>query len=157
MFTPMSSETSSTSLRILVVDDDCDIRDSMATVLRMYGFDVGEAASGTEALEALKQRAHDVALVDVSMSGMDGYELAVEVTHLLAETRPVLIALTGWGREEDRSRAAACGFDHFFVKPVPGETLRTLLEGLRTTATAHRDVRTVKTGSSPSVAIAASQ
>jgi CheY-like chemotaxis protein len=119
-----------TARRILVVDDNRDSAASLAMLLEFLGADVFTANDGPAALEALQTYRPAVALLDIGMPGMDGYEIARQA-RLHPEGRDVtLIALTGWGQEVDRRRSKEAGFDHHFVKPVDLGALQMLLESL---------------------------
>jgi len=126
----------SRSLRVLVVDDNHDAADSLALLLRLSAGEVRVAHSGQEALELLGGYRPDVALLDIGMPGMSGYELAARIRRR-PELQPiVLIALTGWGQDDDRRRSHEAGFDHHLVKPVAPRTLQSLLGSLRASAEA---------------------
>lgn len=102
--------------RILVVDDNQDSAESLALLLEIYGHEVRTAFAGPAALETASTFRPDVVLLDIGLPGMDGYEVA---RRLRAEhDRCRLIALTGYGRDDDRERSREAGFDHHLVKPV---------------------------------------
>jgi signal transduction histidine kinase/CheY-like chemotaxis protein len=115
------------SRRILIVDDSRDGGESLATLLRVLGAEVALAHSGRHALECVDDFKPDVVLLDIGMPGMDGYEVARRIRENPANRQISLIALTGWGQEEDRRRSVAAGFDHHLVKPADIEQLRQLL------------------------------
>jgi two-component system CheB/CheR fusion protein len=115
-------------LRILVVDNIQESAQSVALLLRMWGHAVRVAIDPFAALEDACAHPPDVALLDLGMPGMDGYELARRLRAQSGPNGTVLVALTGYSMEEDRRRAREVGFDHFFVKPVAPEDLRHLLE-----------------------------
>lgn len=104
--------------RVLLVDDNQDIRDMMRYLLELEGHTVFEAADGPAALEAAAHGRPDVALIDISLPGFDGYELAQRLRATPHGRRLPLVALTGYGRPEDRARARAAGFALYLVKPV---------------------------------------
>jgi PAS domain S-box-containing protein len=113
--------------KILVVDDNQQSADSMALLLQTDGHQVRAAYDGPNALATAQEFSPDVALLDVGMPGMDGHELA-RLLRQLAQDRPLtLIAMTGWGREEDRQRSLAAGFDAHLVKPVKIRTITSFL------------------------------
>ncbi|QJR35941.1 response regulator [Gemmatimonas groenlandica] len=116
-----------TAHRVLVVDDSLDMLESMSLVLRLLGHEVMTASSGEDALEVIANWQPHIALIDVGMPGMSGYELARRVRAGAAPRQAVLIAVTGWGRDADRARAAAAGFDRHVVKPVDLPRLEALL------------------------------
>jgi CheY-like chemotaxis protein len=113
--------------RILVVDDSRDGGESLALLLRMLGAEVALAHSGQTALDCLDGFNPDVVLLDLGMPGMDGYEVARRIRANPANGHMQLIALTGWGQDEDRQRSAAAGFNHHLVKPADIDKLRQLL------------------------------
>jgi signal transduction histidine kinase/CheY-like chemotaxis protein len=115
------------SRRILIVDDSRDGGESLATLLRVLGAEVALAHSGRTALEYVDTFRPDVVLLDIGMPGMDGYEVARRIRANPANRTISLIALTGWGQDEDRRRSVAAGFDHHLVKPADIEQLRQLL------------------------------
>jgi signal transduction histidine kinase len=115
--------------RVLVVDDNRDAVDTMAEALCDAGFDVAVAYDGPEALGSAEASPPDVALVDIGLPVMDGYELG---TRLLAGRPPGtlrLIAVTGYGQESDRERSRQAGFELHLVKPVDIETILRAVEG----------------------------
>jgi signal transduction histidine kinase/CheY-like chemotaxis protein len=113
---------------ILIVEDNADARETLRKLLELQGHRVRVAAEGTAALEAVRTAPPEVALVDIGLPGMDGYEIARRV-RAGAGKRVTLIALTGYGLPEDRRRTAEAGFDVHLVKPVDYEQLA---EALRT-------------------------
>jgi PAS domain S-box-containing protein len=105
-------------LRVLVVDDNLDAGDSIASLLRQLGAQVRVLRDGASALEAIGDFAPSVAILDIGMPGMNGYELARRIRARPDGAKLQLLALTGWGQEEDRRRAREAGFDHHLVKPA---------------------------------------
>jgi PAS domain S-box-containing protein len=117
----------STSLRILLADDNADAVESLAMLLRLHGHQVVTAHDGAEALRIALETAPDVALLDIGMPMINGYDIARRIREEAVGQRILLIALTGWGLEEDRRRSAEAGFHHHLVKPVdPAHLLRIL-------------------------------
>jgi CheY-like chemotaxis protein len=106
------------SLRILVVDDLRDTADSLAMLLRLRGNEVRAAYDGLEALKIADDFHPEVVVLDIGLPGIDGYETARRMRRQPWAESAILIAVTGWGQEQDRLDAAAAGFDHHFVKPV---------------------------------------
>ncbi|GAB3400090.1 ATP-binding protein [Massilia agilis] len=105
-------------LRILVVDDNRDAAETLGELLRTFGYTVELASDGPSALARLERHWPQLAILDIGLPGMDGYELAARVRQL-AGARPVyLVALTGYGQESDRESARQAGFDHHLTKPV---------------------------------------
>lgn len=119
------------SRRILVVDDDLDGAETLAIVLRVAGHDVQVAHDGPSTLKIAADFQPDVVFLDVGMPGMDGFETARQLRQRAELDKAVLVALTGYGRAEDRQRAAQAGFDHFLVKPTPPKVLTDIALQLR--------------------------
>ncbi len=116
--------------RILVVDDNRDSAESLAMLLELHGHQAFQAHDGLEALEAATRLRPDVILLDIGLPTLNGYETARRIREQLADAKPVLVALTGWGQEEDRRRSEEAGFDAHMVKPVDYRALeRMLAEG----------------------------
>jgi PAS domain S-box-containing protein len=116
--------------RVLVVDDNRDAADSLAMILELLGAEVRIVNNGPEALEAFPSHDPALVLLDIGMPGMDGYEVARQLRSRFPERRAALVALTGWGQEEDRRRARDAGFHHHLVKPADVEALQALLASL---------------------------
>ncbi|GLI92979.1 response regulator [Methylocystis echinoides] len=114
--------------RVLVIDDEADCADTMAMVLRRLGAEVRVAYSGAAGLDVAQSFAPDFIFLDIGMPGMDGYQTAREVRARMADRGIRIIALTGWGRREDRERSMAAGFDHHLVKPAEIDDLKELLK-----------------------------
>ena len=113
--------------RVLIVDDNADASYSLGLLARAWGHEVAVARSGPEALVLAKSFKPETALVDIGLPGMDGYELARLLREDPAQRSLQLVALTGYGREEDRIAAKAAGFDVFLIKPAKIEELKRLL------------------------------
>jgi len=113
--------------RILVVDDDRDVADSLVMLLQLMGADVRVAYNGEAALALVVEFKPHLALVDIGMPGIDGYETARRIRKLREGQSLILLALSGWGRDEDRRRSTEAGFDRHFVKPIKLEALESLL------------------------------
>jgi CheY-like chemotaxis protein len=103
--------------RILVVDDNVDNTETLARLLRLQGHVVERAFDGPSALEKAIAFVPDLALVDIGLPGMDGYEVAVRIRAEPALKNLMLVAQTGWGQDA-RDRACKAGFNHFEIKPV---------------------------------------
>ena len=112
---------------ILVVDDDAPLREVVRMALQLGGFTVVEAGDGRAALDMLDRASIDLVVLDIGMPGMDGCELARRLREQEWGKRVTLVALTGWGQDEDRRRTKSAGFDHHFVKPADHEALQALL------------------------------
>jgi PAS domain S-box-containing protein len=113
--------------RILVVDDNIDAAESLGALLRCLGAEVMIVHDGPAALEVLQTQKPATVVLDIGMPGMDGYELARRVRATPLGTDLTLIALTGWGNDEDRRRSREAGIDHHLVKPVDLHVLQNLL------------------------------
>jgi CheY-like chemotaxis protein len=119
--------TTALARRVLVVDDNRDAAESLDLYLTMLGAEVRTAYDGVAALETLQTFKPSVVLLDLGMPGMDGYEAARSIRASAHGSDVTLIALTGWGQDEDRRRTAEAGFDHHLVKPVDLDELEALL------------------------------
>jgi PAS domain S-box-containing protein len=113
--------------RVLIVDDNADAAHSLALLLRVWGNEVSVAHDGPEALESVKAQKPEVIFLDIGLPGMDGYQVARRLRELEDVNISLLVAMTGYGQEEDRSRSREAGFDRHLVKPVEPETIRDLL------------------------------
>ncbi len=113
--------------RVLVVDDNVPAAESLVMLLRLWGHEATVAHDGPAALRAVEAEPPDFALLDIGLPGMDGYALARSLRSKCGPGRPVLVALTGWGQEEDRRRSEEAGFDHHLLKPVDLSILQKLL------------------------------
>jgi signal transduction histidine kinase/ActR/RegA family two-component response regulator len=117
--------------RILIADDNRDAAMSLALLLEMEGHDVRRAHDGVEALEIAEAFRPDVVVLDIGMPRLDGYGAARELRARPWAQKVLLLALTGWGQQEDKRLAREAGFDHHLVKPVDPDALRELLVGDR--------------------------
>jgi signal transduction histidine kinase len=115
--------------RILVVDDIVDSAESLAVLLRLQGHEVKVAYDGTTALAAAQAAPPEVVLLDIGLPGMDGYQVARRLRQQPALRKTLVVALTGYGQEEDRRRCQEAGIDQHLVKPVNLTTLNRLLAG----------------------------
>ncbi|MGZ4955386.1 MAG: PAS domain S-box protein [Methylobacter sp.] len=121
-------------LRILVVDDNRDITESLALLLESEGHQVLTAYDGISALETAQTERPDIILLDIGLPGMDGYSVAQALRQNHELGRSMLIALTGYGQPDDRKKSSASGFNEHLVKPVDIEKLRALLASYQTTS-----------------------
>jgi PAS domain S-box-containing protein len=119
--------------RVLLVEDNPDAADSLALLLEVLGHRVRSVYDGVTGLDAARASPPDVMLVDIGLPGMDGYEVAQLVRRDPALKNVVLVALTGYGRDEDKRRAMAAGFDYHLVKPVNPDALQGLVARLAAT------------------------
>jgi PAS domain S-box-containing protein len=116
--------------RILVVDDNEDSAESLAQLLELNGHHVEKVHDGLAALEAVERLDPDVVLLDIGLPQMDGYEVCQAIRRNHSKHRPIVIALTGWGQDNDRSKSVEAGIDHHLVKPVAFDVLMQLLASL---------------------------
>jgi CheY-like chemotaxis protein len=117
--------------RVLVVDDNRDVTDSLAILLGLMGHDIGTAYDGLEAVQAAATFRPDVVLLDIGLPKLNGYEAAQQIREQPWGKHMFLIALTGWGQEADKRRATNAGFDHHLTKPVEPARLEKLLAVFR--------------------------
>jgi PAS domain S-box-containing protein len=114
-------------LRVVIVDDNADAADSLAMVLELEGHEVRTAGDGIAGLELIGAFAPQAVILDIGLPRLNGYEVARRIRHDYQDAGIVLIAVTGWGQQQDKQTAVAAGFDHHFTKPVdPGELQRVL-------------------------------
>ena len=116
--------------RILVADDNADALQTLATVLELGGHEVFSASNGSLALESAERHLPEVALLDIGMPLLDGYEVARRIRAQAWGRRITLVALTGWGQDSDRRRSQEAGFDSHLVKPLDLAKLTQLLSRL---------------------------
>jgi CheY-like chemotaxis protein len=114
--------------RVLIVEDHDDARESLRLMLELAGHDVETAGDGPSGLETLLSYRPDVALIDVGLPGIDGYDVARRARPLVPET--FLVALTGYGQADDQRKARDAGFDVHITKPVDPDRLERLLHTL---------------------------
>ena len=113
--------------RIVVVDDNVDAAESLAMLLRLEGHDVRVAHDGPAALAAVDADPPDIMFLDIGMPVMNGYEVAQRLRQRPGLENLLLVAMTGWGQDEDRRRSQEAGFDHHMVKPAEPAALQQLL------------------------------
>jgi CheY-like chemotaxis protein len=118
--------------RVLVVDDNVDAAVSLGMLLKLGGQDVRVAYDGPSALRQAMEFRPQLVLLDIGMPGMDGYEVCRRIRRESSLEKIKVVALTGWGQDEDRRRSHEAGFDHHIVKPVEPGALQRLLDGLPT-------------------------
>ena len=113
--------------RILVADDNIDAGESLAMLLRLDGHEVQLATNGPEALDVFTRMRPEIAILDIGMPGLNGYEVALRIRAQTRDRSVMLIAVTGWGQQSDKARAMSSGFDFHFTKPVEPTALSSLL------------------------------
>ena len=119
--------------RVMVVDDNPDIAESMQMLLEMWGFEVETAGEGTTALQKVQTFRPRIVLLDIGLPVMNGYEVAEKILALPDLPEMVLIALTGYGQREDLQRSEEAGFRHHLVKPADPDELLSLLQEISAT------------------------
>ncbi|HWI81900.1 hybrid sensor histidine kinase/response regulator [Ramlibacter sp.] len=113
--------------RVLVVDDNPDAADTLATLLRLKGHEALTAGDGATALDVVAREQPDLVFLDIGLPDMNGLQVAMELRGL-ATRQPALVALTGWSSDEDRRRSLAAGFDAHLTKPVDGQAIDQALQ-----------------------------
>ena len=113
--------------RVLIVDDNADAADTLASLVRALGGDARTAADGPSGIQCAAEFAPDVILLDIGMPEMDGYEACRRIRQTQLGTRPLIVALSGWGQDGDKRRAAEAGFDAHLTKPADPIVLERLL------------------------------
>ncbi|HVW70731.1 MAG TPA: ATP-binding protein [Steroidobacteraceae bacterium] len=120
------AERQEKSLRVLIADDAPDGAAALAMILERRGHEVHVAHDGREALRLAEQVRPDIAFLDIGMPGLSGYEVAAGIRREAWGRRMMLIAVTGWGQEDDKRSARAAGFNHHFTKPLDPRRLRSI-------------------------------
>lgn len=114
-------------MRLLVVDDNMDAANSLSTLLTLQGHEVKVVYSGSEALDVVTSFLPHIVLLDIGMPFMDGYEVSRRLRRMPGLESTVLVALTGWGQDDDRRKSAEVGFDHHLMKPLEMSVLQAIL------------------------------
>jgi CheY-like chemotaxis protein len=115
------------SLRVLVVEDDLDSAQTLALLLKLWGYEVAVANDGPDALDTAQTFQPDVVFLDLALPGMDGNEVARQLRLLPGMAGTLVAAITGYGHEADVRRCKEAGVDFHFLKPVEPAVLRELL------------------------------
>lgn len=123
----LCAEVATRPRRVLLIEDNRDARETFRMMLELAGHEVLEAEEGRTGLELLKTALPDVAVIDVGLPGLNGYEIASRFRREPQGNQVLLVALTGYGTPEARERSRAAGFDHHLIKPVDPEVLRDLM------------------------------
>lgn len=121
------SSTPRRASRILVVDDDRDEVLTLTALLKDEGYEVNSLFTGAQVMEAVRDFAPDVVLLDIGLPDRNGYDLARQINSRYGEDRPRLIAVTGWKKASDRMLAQMAGFDHHVAKPYDPKVLLGLI------------------------------
>jgi len=116
--------------RVLIVDDNRDVLDTTSRLLVIAGYETQTASDAVEALRIASEFRPRIAILDIGLPVLDGYQLARELRSRLRDDPPVLIALTGYGQAEDRARSRLAGFVHHFAKPVDADELLRILDAI---------------------------
>jgi CheY-like chemotaxis protein len=114
-------------LDVLIADDNHDAAESLAILLRMEGHEVRIVNDGAEAVKAYDAAPADAAILDIGMPGLNGYEVARHIRSTSPDRKALLIALTGWGQDQDKAQAMAAGFNHHLTRPVDPDRVTALL------------------------------
>lgn len=117
-------------MKVLVVDDNHDAATSLSMLVRLLGHDVRTAYDGVEALDLAGEFLPEVVLLDLGMPRMDGYEACRRLRAQPWGVEMLVVAVTGWGREDDRQKTQLAGFDQHLVKPVAPDVIARILSGL---------------------------
>ena len=125
---PIAVKHAEVTRRVLIADDNVDAAEGLRRLLEIQRHQVEVVHDGEAAVEALSRSEPEVILLDISLPGLDGLEVARRVRARGGERRPLLVAVTGLGRDEDRRRSAAAGFDHHLVKPIDLASLAALMD-----------------------------
>ncbi|RPH56941.1 response regulator [bacterium] len=124
---PEPSPGAAAPRRVLVVDDNVDMVESLALLLRLRGHEVEVAYDGPGALKTASSFHPEVVLLDIGLPGLDGYQVASRLRQRRRAARVLLVALTGYGQEEDQLRALEAGFDHHLTKPIDPQVIYDLI------------------------------
>jgi CheY-like chemotaxis protein len=128
---PPHSPGASVGRRVLVVDDSVDACESLAAVVHMLGHTARTAFDGQQAIDVAATFLPQLVLMDISLPKVNGYQAAAAIRGQDGNADAVFVALTGWGREEDRRDALAAGFQHHVTKPIDFVLLRQILDDVR--------------------------
>jgi CheY-like chemotaxis protein len=126
----LSNKLDANKLRVVLVEDNADLRDMTQQILEALGCSVEVAADGLEGVDRIVASRPDVALVDIGLPGLDGFGVARRVREAVGPHQ-LLVAVTGYGRDQDRDEAQRAGFDRHMTKPLDVNTLRAMLEAAR--------------------------
>ncbi len=124
---PAPTSAAAAARRVLVADDNRDGADIMALLLHQYGYDVSVAHNGPDALATAARNKPEIVILDIGMPGMSGYDVAQRIRAEPWGREILLIALTGWGQEDDKRKAFDAGFDHHLIKPIDPDALEALM------------------------------
>lgn len=128
MISTQETVVARSGLRVLIADDNADSAASLALMLKLKGMEVRTARDGLEAVEVVEVFIPQVVLLDIGMPHLNGYDACRRIRQLPTGRNMLIVAMTGWGQEEDKRRSTLAGFDYHLVKPVDAVTLEDLLE-----------------------------
>jgi signal transduction histidine kinase len=120
------------ALSVLVIEDNEDVAETLTMLLEELGHRVSLARTGRNGVAMVQQSEPNVVLCDIGLPGMDGLEVCRQIRALPTRTRPIMVAVTGWGQDADRRKTREAGFDHHLVKPVGIGSLNQLLQNVAT-------------------------
>ncbi len=115
-------------LNVLVIEDNDDVAETLTMLLEELGHQVSLARTGRTGIAMVQEKEPHVVLCDIGLPGMDGLEVCRQIRALATKTRPIMVAVTGWGQDADRRKTREAGFDHHLVKPVGIGSLNQLLQ-----------------------------
>ena len=127
---PVVATQAGVPCRVLVVDDNQDAADTLATILQLLGHETRSISDPHKVVEAVDAFAPDIVFLDIGMPGLSGYDVARRLRAHASSDALTLVALTGWGQPEDRRRTAETGFDHHLVKPADLAAIQRICNGL---------------------------
>jgi two-component system CheB/CheR fusion protein len=127
---PLTPPPEALGRRVLIVEDNADSAETLALLLRLSGHDVQVAGDGPNALRVASTFGPDIVLLDIGLPGVDGYEVARQLRQVPGMADKLIVAVTGYGQEQDRHRARQAGFDRHLIKPVNPDALLQLLQSL---------------------------
>jgi two-component system CheB/CheR fusion protein len=130
---PLRSRPATARRRVLVVEDNRDAADTLCLLLQMLGHEVQVAYTGPDGVGRAASWLPEVVLCDIGLPGIDGFEVAQRLRRQPGTEQALLVAITGYGTEQDRRRGREAGFDHYLVKPADPNDLRRLLAGPEST------------------------
>jgi signal transduction histidine kinase len=128
---PAADSGGAQPLEIVVVEDNDDVADTLVAWLEQLGHKVAIARTGESGVALIRDRSPDLVLCDLGLPELDGLDVCRQVRALSGDKRPVMVALTGWGREDDLRRTREAGFDQHLVKPVAIDKLHAIIQGVR--------------------------
>ena len=127
---PELTRSTARKLRVLVIDDNEDAAESLAMMIELDGHEIRTVYNGAAALELAGCFRPDLVFCDIGLPKMDGYEVARRLRLEAEHSATVLVALTGWGSEEDKRKTKEAGFDHHFIKPAEGAEIESIIRSV---------------------------